>query len=905
MDVIFGEHADGGTWPEHGGVGSASFGAPVVGPAGLVTLLESEFGLGGPASSALDRVVAWQAKLEAVDGPERFWHRSLEADAWATARLLLGWRDDLVMAGWRPDPEGLAPRIADMAAAETGSAPLPRGLADRLLAVEAHVQPGMLKGLRSVRTIDRVADLPAPWERLVKRLEGAGVQVSEQPSAPAAGPSTSLNRLQRWLAGAAAVDETAEADDTVLWARGGSTPHAAEVLGQWLAAAPEDVSIALIAQGGDSHALDLALHAGGLPRFGASTRSAYRGSLQVLLLAFQLVWKPVDVRALLELLTLPNAPVPSRVGYRLARVLESTPGVGGAPWKDAWAAIEAAELESAGDDASARADVVERITRWRSWVEPMQADPLVGVAVSDAVAVCDRVASWATRRAAGSSDPLYRSTARLALEVRAAFARAGRERLPKARVDRVVDQALADGDRDPQARAEAAPRRQVVTHPGAIWGPADVVVWWDFRDGGERPARSPWSAAERAVLEAQGCTLGDAATAARATSIAWERAVMNAQRQLLFVSSGLDVDADEAKHPLAHRLAPALGHLATMQRFEEALERPLFDFGGHRLKRVGVPPRALPQAALRWPTPRGFAERVVDRRESATSLEMLLACPMEWALGQVARLRPGRSRSIPEPEQLFGNLAHALAANVFEPGEPPSPEEAEQRVADVFETYVDELAVPLRYDEHAVEFVQARRLVPRAIGDVARTLRENGLRVVATEYAFEAEPLDGPQLRGFVDLLAEDDGGPVVVDLKWTLSPKYRTEELQQGLAVQLAVYGAAVTAVGVVPTPPGDLAAPRAGYYLLKQRRFLTTPESGLRGVRVDKAPDLASTWAAVVAGWHAWRRVIEEGTLRSRGVALPEGELEGVDGLLREPRCDYCDFAALCRTKGEHDGR
>jgi hypothetical protein len=36
MDVTFGLWLDGSTWPEHGGEGDASFGAPVVGPAGLV-----------------------------------------------------------------------------------------------------------------------------------------------------------------------------------------------------------------------------------------------------------------------------------------------------------------------------------------------------------------------------------------------------------------------------------------------------------------------------------------------------------------------------------------------------------------------------------------------------------------------------------------------------------------------------------------------------------------------------------------------------------------------------------------------------------------------------------------------------------------------------------------------------
>ena len=51
MHVTFGAHGDGNTWPEHGGTGSASYGAPVVGPAGLVSLLEAGLGLGGPPAA--------------------------------------------------------------------------------------------------------------------------------------------------------------------------------------------------------------------------------------------------------------------------------------------------------------------------------------------------------------------------------------------------------------------------------------------------------------------------------------------------------------------------------------------------------------------------------------------------------------------------------------------------------------------------------------------------------------------------------------------------------------------------------------------------------------------------------------------------------------------------------------
>jgi len=132
---------------------------------------------------------------------------------------------------------------------------------------------------------------------------------------------------------------------------------------------------------------------------------------------------------------------------------------------------------------------------------------------------------------------------------------------------------------------------------------------------------------------------------------------------------------------------------------------------------------------------------------------------------------------------------------------------------------------------------------------------------------------------------------------------------------VQLAVYGAAMAAAsggaggpGPSPAPPpprGTPApAPRAGYYLLKQRRFLTTPDSGLAGSVVRDAPDLATTWEGVVTGWRGWRRRIDEGTLRARGVAPPDGVPDDAEGLQRDARCDRCAFAALCRTKELHHG-
>src|SRR3546814_19827121 len=74
-----------------------------------------------------------------------------------------------------------------------------------------------------------------------------------------------------------------------------------------------------------------------------------------------------------------------------------------------------------------------------------------------------------------------------------------------------------------------------------------------------------------------------------------------------------------------------------------------------------------------------------------------------WALRHVARLRPGRVRSIPDANQLLGNLAHAIAREVFLPGTPPDPQAAGELTRMILEERIDQLAAPLRPPEFAEE----------------------------------------------------------------------------------------------------------------------------------------------------------------------------------------------------------
>jgi hypothetical protein len=885
MDVVFGIWADGGAWPEHGGTGTGALGSPVVGPLGLLDVLETARGLGAPAVANVVRIAALQAAAEQMHGPPRFWSRSLAVDGWATARTLLRWRDELIGAGWTATGNWSSSRLADLAALES-SATLPLGTSDRIARLNAELSRRQQLPIQRIRLIDPRRLHSVGWRRLLDRLEQCGVRIEEIGTSSAAPEDSALGRLQRWIQNGTRL--SGDADGTFTVAGSGSTILAADIVGQWFGHNNREGAV-LIAQGSDTHLLDHGLCNAGQPRAGRSRPSPHRGSLQLLLLAFKVGWAPFDPRALMELLVFPTSPLSGRAARILADALEEAPGRGGPIWQAAWAEITDTELAKAAGDPAAVRKAEARLERWRAWANPILADAVKGMPLQSALETCDRTLSWALARYSRSGDPLYQATAALAEDVRKAFVALRRDHLPRILVERIIDQALDLGQDNPLAEAEAAQWR-CLPQPGAIWGPTPTVIWWNFTATQEGLYRQPWTEAERKALNARGCVLDDADLAAQAASAAWERAVLNTREHLVLLASGLNSGDDEALHPLAHRIAPAIDVLATYVSIEDALAKRTLTLAGIELARspVSLIPVAAPRAW--WATPARFNDRLADRYQSATSFENVLACQLMWALKHVARLRPGYVRSIPDASQLLGNLAHQLAQKIFAPGPPPSAQHAERRARELLETLIDELAAPLRLSELATDLENARERLPLAMAQLARTLSSNELQVEATELEVN-RTFKGPlPVRGVVDLLARDiNGHRVIIDLKWTRSASRRLEELKIGKAVQLSTYGALT----------GNGAPYRAGYFLLNQRQFLTLAQGGLKGRPVESERDYTETWSALLESWRGLIEVARGGALVARGVEGWEERLPELP-LLREVNCGWCDYQTVCRVKG-----
>jgi hypothetical protein len=887
MDIVFGLWADGGAMPDHGGTGPGALGCPVVGPNGLLDIIETACGLSEPLGAYVVRVAAWQAALAAADDPGRFWSRSFAVDPWSTARTLLEWRDMLVETGWNHEIAWPKGRLADLASAEA-AAKVPPGLADRLLRVVPAIDASITSHIRRIRLIDARAHHGCGWRRLLNGLEANGVAITKMAAAPAASPATALGQMQRWMTEGRAHGSVP--DGTLTLARASSGVLASEVVGQWIeAVGAGGQTLAIVAQGGDTQLLDHGLARSGQPRAGRSRRSPHRGTLQLLLLGFKIAWRPFDAHALMELLLFARSPIARRAAWRLAAALESAPGRGSEEWSTAWAEVEKRELDAAVTDKD-RSLAEARLARWRAWAEPVMADPMDGMPVESAVAICDRTIAWGVARHASDADPLYLKTATLASDVRNALIALGRPLLSRNLIERMIDQALDEGHDNPSAQAEAAPWRSVA-HPGAIWSVVDNVVWWNFVDVGEASGRAPWTSAERASLANAGCPLDDPSLAAQASSAAWERALLHCRERLLLVSAGLSAYGEGSLHPLAHRMAPALEESADTIRLEDALSRAEQPLAGESVVRVAIDPTPLPMAQAGWVTPQGYAARVAAASESATSFENLLSCQLMWALRHVARVRVGRARAIPDENRLLGNLAHALAREIFVPGPPPPPEDAAAKTSILLEQAIDQLAAPLRHPALATELAFAERRLPAAMAELSRTLIANDLTVEATELQVSGSFEDALSVRGAIDLVARDSAGaPVIIDLKWTRSPKSRLDELKGGSAVQLATYGAMLADDGPY----------RAGYFLLNQRQFATLATGGLIGRTLDGSRSFPETWAAVLDGWRAWRDHAAAGELLALGVEGVADLIPPGLAIVRDVRCDRCDYATLCRVRG-----
>ena len=129
---------------EGGSLAAESWGEITCGPQALLELLELRLGLTHLPASQTSRAVVYRGLLEHLANQQpTFFGGSLKVDAVGVSNELLGWRDELILAGWDPRVEVDSSRIKQLAEVEASAmGSIPMGIGDRLARILTELAVG-------------------------------------------------------------------------------------------------------------------------------------------------------------------------------------------------------------------------------------------------------------------------------------------------------------------------------------------------------------------------------------------------------------------------------------------------------------------------------------------------------------------------------------------------------------------------------------------------------------------------------------------------------------------------------------------------------------------------------------------------------------------------------------------
>jgi hypothetical protein len=879
-------HFQGPWYPGCIQAGQAVAGASSGGIADLVGTLESHLGQVQPIPAEPLRIMVMVKHLRAylLSQPPPFWAASFQADPEGVARRLSRWNDAILLAGWDKDLAKLPARLRQALAIFVQSEREAQFLSviERLFSLVRFLEKNPVKIFDQIVLLSPLTDCEPLVRQLLETLQRGGTTLQIWPAAPM--PENQRPDIRLF-----------KADSPAL---------AAEMLAAWLQTQSDHSNMILIAAEQQRRELDLALERYGLPGIGSSQISGERSILRLLFLLINLQWQPIPAEQLITYLLLPLAPIPRKIGRKLAHdVVAKQPGIGGEKWHEVIAACCA---EHGSDFLVWLPSLAQLLDESRQERLP----------ASDFAALCQRLGQWADQQCAIRTNRLKRDVtpeidqepipleherqllaqvSRQCKTVLAMLGQAEQTAFSRAEAIKIVELASSQGLADVNAKKKGS--LYTVHSPAAILAPLQTVIWWNFTRNGiqaQPDIFSDFSPSEKSSLAKAGLIFPSPADRAARLAESWWQPRRYAREIILVGHDWEDGDAVEL-HPLWTDLAqpgsgpaPAIIHVEQILAKAESIaaDEPV------NLPTAALSPIVLPSARQNWVLPPVNTPH--REAESASSLAILLKCPLVYVLHYQAGIKPGRGILVEGESLVMGNLAHRIIGRIFGPGQAiPLDATIEARVRSELQDLLPKEGATLLQPgrESAKEYFEKRLI--RASRHLADFIRQNRYQVLAVEKDLTVVTPEIGELQGRVDLMLADDAGrTIVLDLKYSdKGAKRYQKKVASGQAIQLAVYWRLC----------GQKT--RLGYFSLKDGLFVW-PEDNADN------PGLAETWAAIHNGTQQVMAAFREKRVTARGMGWKKGKASAGNGLdALDPECNYCDYQTLCGkiwpTKDEEDGQ
>jgi RecB family exonuclease len=817
MQIKFGMYLDGARWNAGN---RAVLGKITVGPQQFATMLESFTVLDGVKTSVPCRINEYMQKMAQQDSP---WCRqSFSVDPWATAKKLLEWRDEMFEAGW--DGKSAASErqktIAQLETFENSS----DALTDRLLNILNALDN--LSFPHEITLDEPFDDLPYLWREILKKLENAGAKIIPCSDTPLLSPSRFA---------------VCGNDEVVL----------ARVCARYLAST-DNSRTAVICEG-NSAILDEAFHQAGLGRIGITSRSCWRESLQLLPLWLETLWKPFDPARFIQLLVIPDSPVPSKLARALAAALEDEPGFGGEAWHNAWQKIELA-AETDPDILTANMVKCHEILDNNSFIYEES------VPVSEIIGRCNffcKVLSGKKKNNEELSIPLaHANTLKEIMLMR----RNGDVR--RQELYRIIDSIISSGT-EPDVCSEVTDFA-VFTNPAMVDETFDTVIWWNFVS---TPAvkQSNWSEAEKAFLPHL-----DGAAVRRRENRSWNNILRKTSKNLILMIPAVYDGEESAMHPFGDELKLCKEEKVTVESLISPDGKWLLADRSAELEKA---PAFVPSDTADIP------ENDIDitGKLSPTTMENIISCPRKWYFEKYLRLKTPSELNISSGPLMMGKLAHKIVENIYSGKSRLDENEAYRLAAEEFDRLAPSMAAELLQPGNSVECKRQKKILTESVKQLAKELNDRQLTVVGNETEHEGS-FYGIDFYGIVDLeLRDAEGNLFIIDMKWSYSKDY-DDKISSGKAIQLAVYSAIANKTD---------SPVKCAYYIF--------PKKKLEEADTENPVDWAEIRQKSVT---AWREALE--TIRSGKVprGFTEDELDNSTSLLPiAAQCKYCPCTAWCK--------
>jgi len=909
MQIVFDMAYDQKVAPSGIQAGQAKIGELNVGIQGLIQLLETHLGMTGRDIHHAMRIQGYMQTMQGLSDKEdaAFFKKSLESDAWSSAKQMLDWRDALVLAGWTGKLDSsFSDKLKALALLENAFPDdLKNGLGDRLQRILKSLDSSPHIHIESISTFDALDSFPFLVTQTLKKLQSLGVGVShiQFNYVKAEG---NLGCIQQAMLGKSVDCNVKQGDDSILLLSPEDEWVAANTLAAWLKSEEESNANVLLIQGDGSDILDQALQKSALPMLGNAERSAFRSALQIMPLAIANAWSPLNIQDLLSFLALPVSPVPRFAALKLMDAIQSEPGVGGERWLKAEEKIievkKAKLIDEGISEDNADLEAQAFMQRLNHYLTDLKFDSKAGIPPQALIEICE----WVKQ---GLKSPTLKQSMSQALgqvDSMIALANEYQQPIPRAQVERMLDSVIAEGGQNPDSHTQAS-SWQSVSSTGGIAAPIETVIWWDFSDKGQS-SLAFWSKGERDALSKLDVYLEAPASIRSREAEQWRRAALLAEKRLILIAPQRLNGEQVQLHPFWDEIRY---HAVTPQDSDSEKEMKYhclqwqgesfnalssFELAGRVINLKSETSASLAEPEQTVALDKGSISK--PKHLSFSQMSTMLGCPTKWAMQYHARLSSMASLSLPTGNTMIGSLCHKIVEDLYTDESKWNVSNVRSYTSSLFDIRVPQMAAELLQPGRELEKERYRISVCDAVDALLQTVDQAGLKVTKTEGKVEGKDLDGIPFKGYIDLQLEDEQGDVfVIDLKWSGSDRYKKEEIKDGKALQLASYAWMLKSAD-------DRWAPGA-YFMLAQGELLTD-DPRFKTAQVINSPQSAKeVWMQGSLTWRSMFNTAENGELEVAGL-WDDKELEDVRseaGLMHvKPPCHFCDFGKLCgKTRAE----